>query len=117
MGVTINSVSPQGDKLVQSICFLTVVHSFTLVRSRIQDKGYRCLILESTLQVEQLQHDGRLVTYKLPEGRTIRVLFQACAVQKQILSLGCLAQQEYWGVLRADTGTLFFLDKIQTKKS
>ena len=33
------------------------------------------------------------MTYKLPEGRTIRVLFHACAVQKPILSLGCLAQQ------------------------
>ena len=42
----------------------------------------------------RLQHDGgRLVTYKLPEGRTIRVLFHACAVQKPILSLGCLPQQ------------------------
>ena len=66
----------------------------------------------------RLQHDGgRLVTCKLPEGRAIRVLFHACAVQKQILSLRCLAQQEYWGVLRADTGALFFLDKIQTKHS
>ena len=35
----------------------------------------------------RLQHDGgRLVTYKLPEGGTIRVLFHACAVQKPILS-------------------------------
>ena len=57
------------------------------------------------------------MTYKLPEGPTIRVLFHACAVHKQILSLGCLAQQEYWNVLRADTGVLFFLDKIQTKHS
>ena len=40
-----------------------------------------------------------------------------CAVQKPILSRGCLAQQEYWSVLRADTGTLFFPDKIQTKRS
>ena len=29
----------QGGKFVQSICFLTVVHSFTHVRSRIQDKS------------------------------------------------------------------------------
>ena len=37
----------------------------------------------------RLQHDGeRLVSYKLPEGRTIRVLFHACAVRKPILSLG-----------------------------
>ena len=57
------------------------------------------------------------MTYKLPEGRTIRVLFHACAVQKPILSLGCLAQHEYWSDLRADTGTLFLPDKIRTKHS
>ena len=57
------------------------------------------------------------MTYKLPEGRTIGVLFHACTVQKPILSLGCLAQQVYWSDLRADTGTLFFLDKAQTKRS
>ena len=69
-----------------------------------------------TASEARLQHDGgRLVTYKLPEGRTLRVLFHACAVQKPILSLGGLAQQEYWSDLRADTGTLFFPDKIQTK--
>ena len=38
-----------------------------------------------------------------------------CAVQKPILSLGCLAQQGFQSDLRADTGTLFFPDKIQTK--
>ena len=66
----------------------------------------------------RLQHDGgRLVTYKLPEGRTIRVLFHACPVQKPIPSLGHLAQQEYWSDLRADTGTVFFPNKTQTKRS
>ena len=66
----------------------------------------------------RLQHDGgRLVTYKLPEGLTIRVLFHACAVQKPILSLGCLARQGYWSDLRAEAGTLIFPDKIQTKHS
>ena len=31
----------------------------------------------------RFQHDGgRTVTFKLPEGRTIRVLFHACEVQK-----------------------------------
>ena len=64
----------------------------------------------------RLQHDGgRLVTFKLPEGRTVQVLLHACAVQKPILSLGCLAQQGHWSGLPADTGTLFFPDKIQTK--
>ena len=57
------------------------------------------------------------MTYKLPEGRTIRVLFHACAVQKAILSLGRLAQQGYWSALRTDTSTLFFPYKIQTKDS
>ena len=50
----------------------------------------------------RLQQDGgRLVTCKLPEGLTIRVLFHACEVQKTILSLGFLAQQGYWSDLRA----------------
>ena len=31
------------------------------------------------------------------------------------MSLGCLAQQVYWSDLCADTGALFFPDKIQTK--
>ena len=37
----------------QSICFLTVKHCFTLVQSRVQDKRYRCHILESTQHMEQ----------------------------------------------------------------
>ena len=57
------------------------------------------------------------MTHKLPERRTIRVLFHACAVQKPILSLGRLVQQGYWSDLRADTETLFFPDKTQTKRS
>ena len=57
------------------------------------------------------------MAFKLPEGRTLRVLFHACEVLKTTLSLGCLAQQGYWSDLRADTGTLFFLDKTQTKHS
>ena len=104
---------------MQSICFLTVVHSFTPVRFSIQDKK---IPLPDpgihTASGARLQHDGgRLVTYKLPEERTIGVLFHAYAVQKPILSLGCLAQQGYWSDLRADTGTLFFPDKIQSKHS
>ena len=53
MGVTLNSCHPQGDKLVRSICFLTVEHSYTPVHSRIQDIRYQNLILESTQQVVQ----------------------------------------------------------------
>ena len=56
------------------------------------------------------------MTYSLPEGRTVRVLFHARAVPKPILPLGRLAQQGYWSDLRADTGTLFFPDKTQTKR-
>ena len=99
----------QVDMLVQSICFVTVVHSFTHVRSSIQD---------NTANGARLQHEGgQLVTYKFPEGRTTRVIFHACVVQKPIMSLGCIAQQRYWSDLCADIGTLFFLDKIQTKHS
>ena len=55
----------------------------------------------------RLQDVGeRLVTFKLPEMRTIRVI-----------SLECLDQQEYWNDLRADTSTLFLPDKIQTQHS
>ena len=38
-------------------------------------------------------------------------------MHQPILSLGRLAQQGYWSDLRADTGTLFFPDKTQTKRS
>ena len=57
------------------------------------------------------------MTYKLPEALKIRVLFHAFAVQKPILSLGCIAQQGYWSDLRADIGTLFFPDKTQIQHS
>ena len=39
-----------------SICLLTVAHSFALVQSRISNRRCRCLILESTQQVEQDSH-------------------------------------------------------------
>ena len=45
------------------------------------------------------------------------MLVHACAGQKAILSLNCFSQQGYSSDLRADTGTLFFPDKIQTKHS
>ena len=104
---------------MQSICFVAVVHTFTHVRSSIHDEkvplpdpGIH------TASGPRLQHDGgRLVTYKLPEARKNRVLFHACAVQKPILSLGCLAQQGYWSDLRTDTGTLLFPAKIQIQHS
>ena len=57
------------------------------------------------------------MTYKFSEGRTIRVFFHACAVQKPILSLRRLAQQGYWSDLRSDTGKLFFPANTQMKRS
>ena len=69
MGVTITSVSSR---------ILTVVHSFTHAfpikypgeKVPLPDPGIR------TASGARLQHNGgRLVTYKLPEKRTIRVLF------------------------------------------
>ena len=78
---------------MQNICFLTVFAqphtcpiSYPGQKIPLPDPGIH------TASGSRLQHDGgRLVTYKLPEGRTIRV--HACAVQKPILSPGCLAQQ------------------------
>ena len=113
MGVTINSVSSTrrqagAEYLLLHACPITSPGQ----KIPLPDPGIH------TASGARLQHDGgRLVTNKLPEGRTIRVLFHACAVQKPILSLGCLAQQESWSDLRADTGILFFPDKIQTKHS
>ena len=98
---------------------MVVVRGFTHVRLNMQDK--KVPLPESgihTASGARLQHDGgRLATFKLPEGRTVRVLFHACEVQKLIPSLGCLAQQGCSSDLRADTGPLFFPDKIKTKHS
>ena len=93
------------------------LHAFPI---KYQDEESRCLTPRiHTVSGARLQHDGGrlVVTFKLPEGRTVRVLFHACEVQQPILSLVCLDQQEYWSDFRADTGTLFFLDKIQTQHS
>ena len=54
---------PQGDKLVQSICFLTVVHSFTHVRSGIQDKKIP-LPATHTVSGARLQHDWWLANFQ-----------------------------------------------------
>ena len=87
MGVTINSVST-GRHAGAEYLVLDSGAQIMPVQSGIQDKRYRCLILEH----DSTHAGGRLVTYKLPGGRTFRVLFHACAVQRPILSLGCLAQ-------------------------
>ena len=118
MGVTIKSVSTRRQAGAE---YLLLDSGAQLHACPISYPGQKVPLPDPgiyTASGAQLQHDGRrLVTYNLPGGRTIRVLFHACAVQKPILSLGCLAQQGYWSDLRADTGTLFFLDKIQTKHS
>ena len=118
MGVTINSVSSRRQAGAE---YLLLDSGAQLHACPIKYPGQEVPLLDPGIHTASgapLQHDGgRLVTYKLPEGRTIRVLYHACAVQKPILSLGCLAQQGYRSDLRADTGTLFFPDKTQTKHS
>ena len=52
MGVTINSVSTRRQAGAESLLLDSGAQHLTHVRSRIQDRKYLCLILESTLQVE-----------------------------------------------------------------
>ena len=112
-GVTINSLSSirrQADTVVHSLnaCPITYPEQ----RVPLPDLGIHAA------SGAWLQHDGgRLVRFKLLEGRTIRVLFHARGVQKPMLSFGCLAQQGCWSDLRAETVTPFFPDKIQTHHS
>ena len=40
-----------------------------------------------------------------------------CSSETNPFSLRCLAQQGYWSDLCADSGTLFFLEQTQTKRS
>ena len=104
MGVTLNSVSFVRRQAGAE--YLLLDGGAQLHACPISCPGQKIPLLDPgihTARGARLQHDGgRLVTYKPPEGRTIRVLFQACAVQKPILSLGRLAQQGYWSDLRAD---------------
>ena len=53
------------------------------------------------------------MTCKLPEGRTHRVIFHAVCSSE--INSSCSAG--YWSDHRADIGTLFFPDKIQTEHS
>ena len=121
MGVTTNSLSStRSDKLAQSITFLTVVHSFTHVRSSIQDK--ECPLLDPgihTASKARLQHDGgHLVRFKLSRRTDNPSAFPCVRCSRtHALSLDCLGQQGYLSDLRADTGTLFFPDEIQTQHS
>ena len=105
MGVTVNSVSTGRHAGAE---YLLLDSGAQLHACPITYPGQKIPLLDPgihTASGARLQHDGgRLVTYKLPEGRTIRVLFHACGVQKPCLSLGRLAQQWYWSDLRADAG-------------
>ena len=87
MGVTINSASTRRQARAEYLLLDSgaQVHTCPITypgqQVPLPDPGIH------TASGARLQHDGgRLVTYKLPEGRTIRVLFHACAVQKPILS-------------------------------
>ena len=119
MGVTLNSVS--SIRRQAGAEYFLLDRGAQLHACPLTYPGQKIPLLDPgihTASGARLQHDrGRLLTCKLPEGRTIRVLFHACAEQQLILSLGRHAQQGYWSDLRADTGTLFFPDKTQTKRS
>ena len=94
MGVTINSVSTRRQAGAE---YLLLDSGAQLHACPIKYPGQKVPLLDPgihTASGARLQHDGgRLVTFKLPDGRTIRVLVHACAVQKPLLSLGCLPQQ------------------------
>ena len=109
MGVTVNSLSSTRTQagaeyvLLDSCAQLHACPSkYPGQRVRLLDPG-----IHTTSGVRLRYDGGRLVTFKLSEGRTVRV----------ILSLGCLTQQEYWSDLRAARRTLFFPDKIKTPHS
>ena len=113
MGVTINSVSTRRQAGAE---YLLLDSGAQLHACPIEYLGQPVQLPDPgnhTASGVRLQHDGgRLVTYKLPQGRAMRVRLHTYANSKKILSLGCLAQQVFWSDLRADTGTLFFPDKI-----
>ena len=102
MGVTVNSVSSV--RRQASAEYLLLDSGAQLHACPITYPGQKIPLLDPgihTASGARLQHDGgQLVTNKLPEGRTIRVLFHACASD-----------------LRADTGTHFFSVKTETKRS
>ena len=55
--------------------FLTVMHSLTRVRSSIQDKNYRCWILESTRRLE--------LASNMTEDVRLHANFHACDIQSE----------------------------------
>ena len=95
-------------------------HSFTHVRSSIQEK--KVPLLDSGIHTAtgaRLQHDGgRVVTFKLPEGRAIRVLFHACDVQKPIPVSWLSRSAGVLGVMFAQTLVhCSFLTRSRRKRS
>ena len=89
-GVTISSLpSTRRQAGAQYLLFLIAMHSF--MQCPIEYPGQRIPLLHPGIHKAsgaRLQHDGgRLVRFQLPEGRTLRVLFHACDVQKTLPSL------------------------------
>ena len=89
MGVTINSVS--STRRQAGAEFLLLGSGAQLHTCPIKYPGQKVPLLDPGIHAAsgaRHQHDGgRLVTFKLPEGRTIRVLFHACEVQQPICLL------------------------------
>ena len=88
MGVTINSVSTRRQAGAEH----SLLDSGAQLHAcRIKYPGQKVPLPDSgihTASGARLQHDGgRLVTYKLPEGRTIRVLFHVCSSETNSVSL------------------------------
>ena len=86
MGVTISSVSTRRQAGAE---YVFLDSGAQLYACPIKYPGQKVPLPDPgihTASGARLQHDGRrLVKYKLPEGRTIRVLFHGCEVQKPIL--------------------------------
>ena len=82
MGVTINSVS--STRRQAGAEYLLLDSGAQLHACPIKYPGQQVPLLDPgihTASGARLQHDGgRPVTFKLSEGRTIRVLFHACEV-------------------------------------
>ena len=105
MEVTINSLSSTR-RQAGAECLL--LDSGAQLRAcLIKYRGQKVPLLDPgihTANGARFQHDGgRLVTLKLPEGLTIRVLFHTCEVQKPIFSLLVVSLSRCTGVIFAQT--------------
>ena len=120
MGVTVNSVS--SIRRQAGAEYLLLDTGAQLHASPVKFPGQKIPLLDPgilTASGARLKHDGgRLVTYKLPEGLTIRVLFHACAGQKPNFGLLVVFLSRSTGVIFVQTLVhCSFPDKIQTKRS